>query len=237
MYGIDSNPELLDQLQFLLAQGEFAKATELLNALGPYRFTALYRIAGETLNNLVVYDRAKGGAARWDSIALGESYCDYVSRMRDAFIVEDSALDPRVKGHAKRPVVHAYCGVPLTGASGEVFGTVCHFDFDPVPADEGALRWLQAVARMFDPRAQAEVLTRGVRPKMEALEAVSHFLAETAVDAGEAAEAFQDYARPVRESVARLPADMVEATHRRIEDILLRMTRAVEARAAQPASA
>jgi hypothetical protein len=237
MYALDSNPELLEQLQFLLARGQFDKATELLNDMGSYRFTALYRIDGDSLKNLVVYDREKGGAQRWDSIPLGESYCDYVNRMRDAFIVEDSELDPRVEGHSKRPVVHAYCGVPLTGMSGEVMGTLCHFDFAPLPLDEGALQWLQAVARMFDPRLQAETLSRGVQPKMEALEAVSHLLAETSSDGDEARAAFEDYARPVRDSVSHLPADIVEATNRRIEDILQRMTQVLQARRTQYAPA
>ena len=219
MYALDSNPELLEQLQFLLARGQFDKATELLNDTGPYRFTALYRIHGDTLRNLVVYDREKGVAQRWDSIPLGESYCDYVNRMRDAFIVKDAEWDPRLEGHSKRRVVHAYC------------------DFAPLPLDEGALQWLQAVARMFDPRVQAETLSRGVRPKMDALEAVSYLLAETSSDGDEARAAFEDYARPVRDSVSHLPPDIVEATNLRIEEILQRMTRAVLARGTQHAPA
>jgi GAF domain-containing protein len=235
MYAIDANPELRDQLQFLLAQGKFDRATELLNDTAPYRFTALYRIAGGALQNLVVYDRAKGAAQRWDTIPLGESYCDYVNRARDAFIVEDSASDPRVEGHAKRAVVHAYCGVPLLGVSGELLGTVCHFDFDPVPLDQDALQWLQAVARMFDPRVHAETLARGMQPRIDALEAVSQLLAETASDGAEARAAFEDYARPVRDGVSGLPIDIVEATHHRIDGILQRMSHAVDARAAHSA--
>ena len=46
--------------------------------------------------------------------------------------MEDADLDGRVVDHPKRPVVKAYCGVPIPRTDGSIFGTICHFDFDPV---------------------------------------------------------------------------------------------------------
>lgn len=235
MYSLDANQEMLEQVQYHLAQGEFLQAMALLNQLSPYRFTALYRISGEQLHNLLVFDRATGSTSQLAPMPLKESYCDFVARMRDAFIVQDSHADARVSDHPKRPVVHAYCGVPLTGMSDQVFGTLCHFDFEPVPEEENARQWLDAVARMFDPRLLAESLARGIQPKMDALEAVSRLLEDSALDAAEASAAFEEYARPVRGEASRLPQDIVDATNARIDAILARMNGVFLARAALPA--
>lgn len=232
MFDLEANDEIIHQVEFHLARGEFAHALALLNQVTDYRFTALYHIAGERLHNLLVFDREQGSTTRLDPMPLGESYCDFVNRMRDAFLVQDSQQDSRVVDHPKRPVVHAYCGVPLLGMSGEVFGTLCHFDFNPVPENGATLQWLQATARLFDPRVLAESLARGIQPKVDALEAVARLLEDSLLDAAEARTAFEDYARPVRADASRLPEAVVAATNARIDAILQRMTHAFETRAA-----
>ncbi len=225
MFDLRENSETLEQIQFLIAEGRFKEAMETLNQIGPYRFTALFRIAGDDLHNLVIYDKQAQGAPLLHSMQLSDSYCVFVKNQKDAFIVSDSENDRRVVDHPKRPVVHSYCGVPIMGMSGQVFGTLCHFDYDPIDDDGSSLEWLKAVSELFNPTRSAEMLARGVQPKVDALEAVSMLLGETSISTDEAIAAFEEYARPVREQLSHLPKDFVDITNLRIEAILERLSR------------
>ena len=231
MLSPELNTEVLDQVQFHLAQGDFDKALAVLNLMSDYRFTALYHIAGDRLNNLLVFDREAGRAARLEPTPLGDSYCEFVNHLRDAFIVEDSNADARVADHPKRPVVQAYCGVPLVGMAGQVFGTLCHFDYRPVEEDGTPLKWLRAAAHLFDPRRLSETRARGIAPRVDALDAMSRLLEGSLLDSAEACAAFEEYARPVRDHAQGLPDAVLADTNTRIDAILQRMTGAIEARA------
>jgi GAF domain-containing protein len=37
-----------------------------------------------------------------------------------------------VQGHPKQKVVQSYCGISLIDENGELFGTLYHFDFQPI---------------------------------------------------------------------------------------------------------
>lgn len=223
MHSVDDNRETLEQIQYLIAEGRFAQALELLNAISPYRFTALYRIDGEALHNLVIYDKQSRDQPRLSSMQLGDSYCHYVRESRDAFLVTDSDQDARVATHPKRPTVHAYCGVPILSGAGEVFGTICHFDYDPVDDDGSAAQWLSAVAEIFNPQATAQLLARNVQPRVDALHAMSRLLAETSDTLEEARSTFEEYARPVRAQLERLPQAVVDEMGAKIDGILAGM--------------
>jgi hypothetical protein len=52
----------------------------------------------------------------------------------------------RVAGHPKRLNVQCYYGIPLFGSTGEVLGTVCHFDNMPVRVTEDVATVLDDLA-------------------------------------------------------------------------------------------
>jgi hypothetical protein len=178
--------ELLEQVQYLIGSGRFQQAVEYLNLSSPYRFTALYRISSDQLQNLVIYDRESEKAPTLETIPLGDSYCAFV---RDLM-------------------------------AGEVFGTVCHFDFASVPEDPISLEALKTIAEIFDPSATSELLARGVKAKVDALEAMLGLLVESCDDPTDVITAFEEFARPIRTGALQLMEPSRTATNARVDELL-----------------
>lgn len=212
--------ELTAQIRHLVGHGRMREALEYLNLSSPYRFTALYRISDDRLHNLVLFDREAPDQPVLETMPLGDSYCVFVRDGKDAFIVGDAPDDARVDGHPKRPTIHAYCGVPLLGMGGDVCGTVCHFDFDAVPADTTSVAALETFASLLNPRTTSDLLERGLAVQVDALEAMLGPLADTCSDLDEATAAFEEFARPVRVDARALPAPARQATDARIDALL-----------------
>jgi GAF domain-containing protein len=66
------------------------------------------------------------------ALEVRDSYCVFVRDTRQSFTVEDAPRDDRVAGHPKQQTVRSYCGIPLMDRDGNLFGTICHFDYDAV---------------------------------------------------------------------------------------------------------
>uniref|UniRef100_UPI0005927548 GAF domain-containing protein n=1 Tax=Zavarzinella formosa TaxID=360055 RepID=UPI0005927548 len=66
------------------------------------------------------------------------------------FHITDALNDDRVIGHPSREAVQAYCGVPLMDKEGKIFGTLCHFDFKPMPVPDGHVELMEAVAPLIE---------------------------------------------------------------------------------------
>ncbi len=60
----------------------------------------------------------------------------YVRQSGESFSVQEALADDRVEGHPKRQSVQCYYGIPLFGTSGQMLGTVCHFDSLPIHVTE-----------------------------------------------------------------------------------------------------
>jgi GAF domain-containing protein len=78
-----------------------------------------------------------------------ESYCIYVRRSASTFTTADSENDERVSGHPKQNTVRSYCGIPLVNEDGSLFGTICHFDFEPMPFSDDEVLLLEDVAPLL----------------------------------------------------------------------------------------
>ena len=222
--------EFVEQIHYLIGLGKFRQAVVFLNFTSGYRFTALYRISCDKLQNLVIYDREKRDQAVLDTIPLGDSYCVFVRDLKDAFIVSDAGADARVEHHPKRPVVHAYCGYPLLDMAGEVCGTVCHFDFAPVPENSETLELLRTFASVFDPALTSDSLERGVGLKVDALEAMLGLLVESCGNIADARAAFEEFASPLRHGAIKLREPMRTATNARIDALLQSLPERYEAK-------
>lgn len=77
------------------------------------------------------------------------SYCVFVRDRGRAFATSDSLQDARVRGHPKRREVQSYCGVPLRDTNGEMFGTICHFDFRAIPISDENVELMEAIAPLL----------------------------------------------------------------------------------------
>lgn len=212
--------EQLEQLRYLLAHSRVRSALELVNQFSRYRFSAIFRINAGDLDNLIIVDRTSPATPRMDTIPVTDSYCLYVRDHKDAFIVEDADLDGRVVDHPKRPVVKAYCGVPIRRTDGSIFGTICHFDFDPVIDDPDAQWWLEQVADLFDPAASSSVQATQVERTLDALEAMLGLLIETSDSLPVATEALEDFAQPIRSRIAGLSPELAAPANARLQRLL-----------------
>ncbi|HEX8671495.1 MAG TPA: GAF domain-containing protein, partial [Longimicrobium sp.] len=64
---------------------------------------------------------------------LSHSFCQYTLGMREALVVEDARLDPRVADNLAIPAlsVIAYAGIPLITSQGHALGALCAIDNRP----------------------------------------------------------------------------------------------------------
>lgn len=144
-----TSSEIRSELRSILAQEGIRAALIYLNALTGHRFTALYRFDDETLANIYFYDRQNPEEHSSEDIPVTASYCVFVRNFRTKFSVTDSSRDARVDGHPKQQQVKAYCGVPLLDRSGAMFGTICHFDFDPMGITDANIHLMETMADLI----------------------------------------------------------------------------------------
>lgn len=145
-----SLPVTSREVKTLIAAGELRNALALLNRSTTHRFTAFYRFGGDTLHNLVLVDRDDPTNTGAGDIPILASYCVFIRDTGAAFSTMDSLEDERVAGHAKRNEIRSYCGVPVMDAMGRVYGSLCHFDYRPLPVEPGAVDLLEAVAEALE---------------------------------------------------------------------------------------
>ena len=117
----------VDRFRFALVSEGAAAALEFLNAGVPHRYSAVYKVDGGRLKNVLLHDKV--GELRPDFLAevpFETSFCQFV--IRDGhFSTNDSASDRRLDGHPYQGVMVSYHGVPILSGS-EIWGTLCHFD-------------------------------------------------------------------------------------------------------------
>jgi GAF domain-containing protein len=147
----DTYRNALHRLRTLIEERDLRAALAYLNSLTSHRFSALYRFNDDTLHNVLLFDRTDPGASTFDDIPVLASYCVFVRDSGNAWCTSHAALDDRIGDHPKRFVVQSYSGVPLRDAFGNVFGTLCHFDFEPVQIADEHLELMEAVGPLLQP--------------------------------------------------------------------------------------
>lgn len=124
----------------------------LLNATGPFRYTAILRLDEQRLTSIWTFDRDNPEVDGFPlDMTIGGSYCSRVIETQEPFSMPDAAAEPTVQNHPARHSVLAYCGVPLQRADGSVFGTLCQFDVVPRFFGESTVRRLAATADLLRP--------------------------------------------------------------------------------------
>ena len=158
----------LGRLRRILRREGLRALVAHLNQLTQHRFTSLYRFEREQLESICFYDRENPARLSTPGIPVLASYCVFVRDTALPFATPDSLCDGRVRDHPQREVVRAYCGVPLIGEDGRVFGSVCHFDYQPRVLTPANLDLLEAVATLLN-----EEFAAGLSPADPALDAAS----------------------------------------------------------------
>jgi len=124
-------------------------ALALLNEGVAYRYTAIYRLAADTMINVALADKHREPLPDFlAEVPLGSTFCQYV--LRDgSFLTANSAEDARLGGHPYRGVMRSYCGVPVFDPEGRPIGTACHFDVASHEIVEEKLTQLKAAAHIL----------------------------------------------------------------------------------------
>ncbi|MEC5214466.1 hypothetical protein RCH06_003030 [Polaromonas sp. CG_9.5] len=135
----------LAQFRSSFEVGGLHGALGFLNSRTCYRYTAIYRLDGQMMRNIHLYDRLGENPTHLSEIPLGDSFCQFV--MKDSgFHTANSGEDKRLFDHAYRGIVNSYFGLPLSRKPGTIYGTLCHFDFEPMAISEDEIPLLEAVS-------------------------------------------------------------------------------------------
>ena len=217
---MDDNTHLVGRLQFLLQSLQIRPALQVLNELTDFRFTAIYRFTPSGAANLVIFDRLSDPPQALLVVPEGASYCGIVRDTRNAFLVTRSMEDDRVFNHPSRETIQSYCGVPLIGEEGNVFGALCHFDFAPHDARTGTTELMQQVTRFLDPASGLDELAETVAERIDRLDRMTDAIAHASPDPATLRETFAIYAQPVLLQAEALAPPVREAMQARIERLL-----------------
>jgi hypothetical protein len=143
----------LDAFAAVLADGGPAAALAYLNQGVPHRFTAVYRFAGPLLHNVILHDKL--GRIRPEFLAVvpfSRSFCQFVVK-EGSFRTDNSMADPRLFGHALRGIVLSYHSAPvLDEATGQLWGTLSHFDMRSLKLSDTEFDLIQGAATLLPPR-------------------------------------------------------------------------------------
>lgn len=126
-----------------------AAAIQYLNAGVAHRFTAVFRIDGDTLRNQLLCDKlGEICPAFLAEVPLNTSFCQFV--LQDGFFqTTNSTTDRRLDGNPYQGVVVSYHGVPLQSVTGELWGTLCHFDLLELALPDAEFELLEQAAKLL----------------------------------------------------------------------------------------
>jgi GAF domain-containing protein len=139
----------LDTLSSILDVEGPSSGLAFLNEGVPHRYSAVYRLAGLTLKNVLLHD--KTGRLRPEYLAaipFDSSFCQFV--VRDGqFRTDNSSVDARLQGYSYPSIALSYHSVPILNASGEIWGTLSHFDTAPLPLPDEEFEMLKGAAPLL----------------------------------------------------------------------------------------
>jgi GAF domain-containing protein len=136
------------KFQAVLAEHGLPGALAFLNRRGPHRYTAVYRLDGDTMVNIGIHDRLGLVASPLPPIARDHSLCQYVTA-EQAFVTENVLEDPRLSTHFQRGLINAYVGLPLSRGPSHLYGTLCQMDPDAQALSASEYRFFELVAPLL----------------------------------------------------------------------------------------
>ena len=144
--------EAASKLRKLVGAGDVRAGLKYLNSLTPHRFTGLYLFDDPKLKNKHIIDAEDLDIETLPDVPLTATYCSFTRSKGEVLSIENSLEDDRVQDHTARDEIISYCGVPLQDQSGEIYGTICHFDYNSVSISDLNVALLEAVAPLLKGR-------------------------------------------------------------------------------------
>jgi GAF domain-containing protein len=140
----------VSELVSCMTDGGLNGGLKYLNSRVQHRFTGVFRLGENKLHKVCIVD--KSAEMPEDSflheVPLEDSFCQFVLRdgaLRTSLTSSLAMLD----GHRYQGVLETYVGLPLMTAPGELFGTLCHFDFDSQPISDEEFEFLRKAAQVI----------------------------------------------------------------------------------------
>lgn len=131
----------------VLANRGIRPALALLNDRTPYRYTAIYKLFGETMEAIHVFDRNAEYRSWLKAVPLDRSFCRFAIREGE-FTTHHASKDPRLVSPYDG-LVESYHGRLLRREDGSPYGTFIHFDVEPRRIAEEEVAFLQDVIPLF----------------------------------------------------------------------------------------
>ncbi|VTU27367.1 hypothetical protein H6CHR_02782 [Variovorax sp. PBL-H6] len=131
----------------VLANHGIHPALALLNDRTPYRYTAIYKLNGEIMEAVHVFDRNAEYRSWLKAVPLDKRFCQFAIREGE-FTTQHASKDQ----HQVSPydgLVESYHGRLLRREDGSPYGTFIHFDVEPRSIAEGEATFLQDVIPLF----------------------------------------------------------------------------------------
>ena len=120
-------------------------ALRYLNGRTTFRCTAICRLDGQMMRNIHLYDRQGENPTSLCEVPLVDSFCQFVLR-DNGFNTVNSADDARLMGHPYQGVMNSSFGLPLSRKPGTIYGTLCHFDVEPMMIPDSEIPSPEAVS-------------------------------------------------------------------------------------------
>ena len=139
----------LAHLELLLKREGLGAAASYLNSRVPHRFTTIYRLDADIFTPVEVVDkRAQVDTNTTSATPFNESLCRFPV-LHGTFTTSHTATDPRLKGATYPGEVGSYTGVQVTRSNGELYGTLCHYDFAPTYISHIEYQFLQLAVHLI----------------------------------------------------------------------------------------
>ncbi len=142
--------EQMIKLVKLLDACNIQAGLEYLNSRVPHRFTAIYKLDGDVFILQHFVDKLGEIAPQLlTKVPFDASFCQYSVGLGQ-FVSEDTINDQRLNGHPNQGTLGTYVGLPLTLMPFGLYGTFCHFDFDPnLRVTDEEFEYLQGAMRVL----------------------------------------------------------------------------------------
>ena len=141
----------LEKLEQQLTAGGLKAGLAWLNARVSYRFTAVSRLYGQTLELVELIDKKNSVAnGIWQSAPLKDSFCEFAIR-EGQFVTSDTIGDTRLDSNPYREILRCYVGLPVHRLPGDLLGTFCHFDLQPRDISVSEFSFLQDAVTFLSP--------------------------------------------------------------------------------------
>ncbi len=144
-----NSQNIATELEYCLAEDGIRGALTCLNKRVTHRFTALHIKDLDALKKVYVFDRDDPEATPFMNLPVHETFCALVFATGQPLVINNAAQEARLLQSAQTAPIKSYCGLPLHRPDGSIFGTLCHYDFQPRDISPAELEVQQTASHLL----------------------------------------------------------------------------------------